>query len=104
MKNLVFVGLLTLMLCGTAEAAVTDWPGGGQVSRVGQCIVVGGGKILTSLLTHLGVWGTETLTTVGQCALDTTNEVVDVAGDVVTLSVPNPDPVTTEEVHVETPQ
>ena len=99
MKKMVLVVGLTLMLCGTAEAGVTDWPVVGQIVRVGQCVVVGAGKLVTSLLSHLGAWGSEALTTVGKCALDTTKEVADVAEDVVTLSIPTPDPGATEVPH-----
>ena len=96
MRKLVMVGVLTLMLCGTAEAGVTDWPVGGQVVRVGQWVVGGSGTLIASLFSHLKQWGTEVVQTVGQCAIHTTTEVTDVAEDVVSLSLPTPDPQPTE--------
>lgn len=92
MKRLVIVIGLLCLFSGTAEAGVSDWPVVGQVIRVASCVVGGTGQLVGSLLTHLTNWGKEAITTVGQCALHTASEVTDVAGDVVTLTVPTPDP------------
>ena len=96
-KWLVVLGLLgVLSMTRPAEAAVTDWPVIGQVVRVGQCVVGGAATLVTSLLKHLGAWGNEAITTVGQCAIHTTEEVTDVVVDVVSLQVPTPDVVPNE--------
>ena len=89
--------LITLGLCGTAEAGVAEWPVIGQAIRVGSCIVGGTGTLVGSLASKLSAWGSELFHHIGQCALTTTTEVTDVAEDVVTISVPTPDPIPAAE-------
>lgn len=97
MRKLVLVLGLTFLLCGTAEAAITDWPVIGQVSRVGVCLVKGSGKLVTSLLGHLGAWGSELVGTIGDCAKAVVGNTEEVATGIVTLTVPTPSTTTTEE-------
>ena len=85
------------MLCGTAEAAITDWPVIGQVSRVGVCLVKGSGQLVGSLLGHLSAWGVELVGTIGDCAKAVVGNTEEVATGVVTLTVPTPSTTTTEE-------
>lgn len=92
-----------LAMSSTASAGVTDWPVIGQVFRVGQCAVGGTGQLVASLLSHLTAWGTELVTTVGQCALHTTNEARDIVEDVVTPAIPFPDSQPTETSDAEVP-
>lgn len=98
-RFLLGVALIASLTMGPplAYAAVQDWPVVGQVVRVGQCVVGGAASLVGSLLSHLTAWGTELVQTVGQCALNTTEEASDVAEDVVAVTVPTPDPLPTPE-------
>ena len=84
--------VLWLAMSPLAEAGVSDWPVIGQVVRVGSCLVQDTGKLVGSLLKHLGTWGAELLTSVSQCSLKVVDNTTDIVADVVTLSVPTPDP------------
>ena len=81
-----------LAMSSMASASVLDWPVVGQVARVSVCVVGGSGQLVSSLLKHLTNWGSEVLTTVGQCALTTASQTTGLVKDVVTLSVPTPQP------------
>ena len=79
MKKMVLVGLLLSgLLFGsprTAYASVLDWPVVSQVSNVVRCVIADSGAILSSLVTHATAFTKETLTTVGECLLYTTQQV-----------------------------
>ena len=94
MKRFVMgVGLaMWLAMSPLAEAGVSDWPVIGQVVRVSSCLVQDTGKLVGSLLKHLGTWGAELLTSVSSCSLKVVDNTTDIVSDVVTLSVPTPDP------------
>ena len=97
MKKALLVVGLTLMLCGTAEAKVMDWPVIGQVSRVGVCLVKSTAQLVGSLASHLSAWGVELVGTIGDCAKAVVGNTEEVATGVVTLTIPTPSTTTTEE-------
>ena len=98
MKKWMLVIGLTFLLCGTAEAAITDWPVVGQVSRVGVCLVKGSGTLLASLVAHLSAFGVEVVAKIGECAKAVVGNTEEVATGAVTLTLPTPS--TVEEIHV----
>ena len=77
-------------------AGVADWPVLGQLTRVGACVVGATSGLVSALLTHLTSWSNTVISTVGHCALSTTDEVADVVGDVVAVRIPTPDPLVEE--------
>lgn len=97
MHRVMLIGFFALMLCGTVEAGVQDWPVIGQVSRVGVCLVKSTGQLVGSLLGHLSAWGVELVGTIGDCAKVVVGNTEEVATGVVTLTVPTPSTTTTEE-------
>ena len=98
MKRWLLSGILFWMLVGSpvANAAIADWPVIGQVIRVSTCVIGDVGKLTGSLVKHLGAWGGELLTSVGQCSLKVVETTTDLVVDVVNGEVPVP---TTEVVH-----
>mgnify|MGYP001600134843 CR=1 FL=1 len=95
MKRFVVGTMLVMWLAMSpmqAEAGVSDWPVIGQVVRVTTCVVSDAGKLLGSLLSHLGSWGADVLRSVGQCSLKVVDTTTELVTDVVTFTVPTPDP------------
>ena len=96
MKRLLVVLGFILLLCGTAEASLGDWPVVGQVYKIGACLLTDAGALGKIVVTHATQATTEILGVVSTCI----NYVIDT-----TVSVlPEPVASTSEGSHVETPQ